>query len=359
MKKEIFVFGRGYYYKLKKEEIKKIYSIVGFLDNAIAPGEEEIYDGVPTYNPTFLENHSDVMVLIAVSRGVIDIFYQIKKMGIADKNIVFCYKIKPLFDVADNIFSNNVRIYPKDNIIHIEYQNEEKLILNNNDYKRYIKNYVDNHNVDVKLIKELDIKPVSESYGLEYGKPIDRVYIERFLKLNQKYITGDILEVADNNYTKEYAHGKYKSHIMHFLGTNGAMKVNLENGEGCIENSIDCFICTQTIQMILDINSAIKNMYKILKTGGTAIVTIHGIAALSKSDSSSWGEYWRMTKLSCERIFSKYFGKNNIDVITYGNVKTACASLYGLCQEQLTEEDFKYNDERYQVIIGIVARKQV
>lgn len=32
MKKKIFVFGRGYYYKLKKEQIMGKYSIDGFLE---------------------------------------------------------------------------------------------------------------------------------------------------------------------------------------------------------------------------------------------------------------------------------------------------------------------------------------
>lgn len=43
-------------------------------------------------------------------------------MGIVDDNIVFCHKMQPSFDVADNIFSHNARIYAKDNIIHIEDQ---------------------------------------------------------------------------------------------------------------------------------------------------------------------------------------------------------------------------------------------
>ena len=90
MKKKIFVFGRGYYYKLKKEQIMGKYSIDGFLDNKIIVGREEMFDGLPAYNPIFLKHHPDVIVIIAVSRGVIDVYYQIKKMGIVDDNIVFC-----------------------------------------------------------------------------------------------------------------------------------------------------------------------------------------------------------------------------------------------------------------------------
>lgn len=357
MEKRVFVFGRGYYYFLKKKEIKQKYSIDGFLDNAVMPGKIEMFEGIPTYNPEILKKNTDAIVIIAVSRGIIDIFYQIKKIGVVDNNIIFCHKMKPQFDVADSIFSCNARIFARDNMIYVEDQEMKRVILNDIDYKKYIKHYVDSHVRDVKKINELDVKPISESFGLEFGKPIDRVYIEKFLKRSQQYITGDILEVADNYYTNKYAYGKYKSYVMHVLGTNGALRVNLESGDGCSENRIDCFICTQTLQMILDTDSAIRNMYKLLRPEGVALVTIHGIAALSRSDSASWGEYWRMTKASCEKMFSKYFGKENVEVITYGNVKTACASLYGMCQEQLSKEDFNYDDERYQVVIGIVARK--
>ena len=51
--KKIFVFGRGYYYKLKKEQIMGKYSIDGFLDNKIIVGREEMFDGLPAYNPIF------------------------------------------------------------------------------------------------------------------------------------------------------------------------------------------------------------------------------------------------------------------------------------------------------------------
>ena len=218
------MFGRGYYYKLKKEEIMGRYSIDGFLDNKIIVGREEMFDGLPAYNPIFLKNHPDVIVIIAISRGIIGVYYQIKKLGIADDNIVFCHQMQPSFDVADNIFSHNARIYAKDNIIHIKDQDGEWQILSDDDYKQYIKHYVNNYIYDIKLINQLSIKPVSESFGLEYGKPIDRVYIEKFLNINKEYITGHILEVAENYYTNKYAYGTYISHIMHVLGGNGMKK---------------------------------------------------------------------------------------------------------------------------------------
>lgn len=41
MKSRIIVFGRGWYYQNKREQLKKDYEIVGFLDNNVAVGHVE------------------------------------------------------------------------------------------------------------------------------------------------------------------------------------------------------------------------------------------------------------------------------------------------------------------------------
>ena len=51
-------------------------------------------------------------------------------------------------------------------------------------------------------------KPISPIYGMERGSPIDRFYIEKFLKSNERYIKGECLELLNNNYTLKY--GKEK-----------------------------------------------------------------------------------------------------------------------------------------------------
>lgn len=48
------------------------------------------------------------------------------------------------------------------------------------------------------------LKPVSETYGLDRGKSIDRRYIEHFLKQNSSDITGHCLEVLSDAYTRTY-----------------------------------------------------------------------------------------------------------------------------------------------------------
>ena len=47
----------------------------------------------------------------------------------------------------------------------------------------------------------------------------------------------------------------------------------------------------------------------------------------------------------------------HIAVQSWGNVKTAIAYQYGLCAEDLKEEDFAYQDEQFPVIVTVSVTK--
>ena len=72
----------------------------------------------------------------------------------------------------------------------------------------------------IKLSEILNSKPVSTVFGFDRGTPIDRYYIEKFLKANSSFIKGDVLEIAENDYTKKFAKGDHTSHILHFDDSN-------------------------------------------------------------------------------------------------------------------------------------------
>jgi hypothetical protein len=72
-----------------------------------------------------------------------------------------------------------------------------------------------------------------------------------------------------------------------------------------------------------------------------------------------WGDYWRFTDASAQRLFSAVFGPKNVKVVTYGNVLAACAFLHGLAVHELREAELDHNDSDYQVIIGIRAVRSV
>ena len=136
----------------------------------------------------------------------------------------------------------------------------------------------------------------------------------------------------------------------------GALKVNFATGDGVKEDFADCIICTQTLQMIFDFENVIKNLSRMLKTGGTLLLTAHCIAQISMYDYSNWGEYWRFTPKCVSELFKKHF--DDVEIKAFGNVKTATGLLYGLSAEDFDASDFEYDDEQYTVIVAVAARKK-
>lgn len=211
----------------------------------------------------------------------------------------------------------------------------------------------------VSIIADLPSEPISRVFGLDRGKAIDRVYIEDFLEAHKMDIHGRVLEIAENTYTLQYGEQRVKeSCILHVNGTGeNAIKGNLETGEGLNENSFDSMIITQTLMFLLDVNSAVGNIYRALKQGGTALITVAGISQVSRYDDDRWGHYFGFYETGIRKLCCQVFGEKNVEIKCYGNVKTAAAMLYGLCSEDLQPEDFKTCDQDYPVIIGIVLRK--
>jgi SAM-dependent methyltransferase len=205
-----------------------------------------------------------------------------------------------------------------------------------------------------------NIKPISEKFGLDRGTPVDRYYIEKFLYDNRNLINGKILEVAEDTYSKKYGDNIESIDILHFDKSNKKATIigDLTKAETLPGNKFDCFICTQTLNFIYDFNSAIQGIKKVLKPQGHSLITLAGLCQISRYDSDRWGDYWRFTTDSASKIFKETFGEKNITVKSFGNVLSAVTLLEGISFEELTTNELDHNDENYQVIITVLAKKE-
>lgn len=86
-------------------------------------------------------------------------------------------------------------------------------------------------------------------------------------------------------------------------------------------------------------------------------MTVSGISQISRYDADLWGSYYSFHEGAIRALFEPIFGKDNIEVFVYGNAKIAMAMLYGLCVEDLREEDFLITDNDYPVILGAILKK--
>lgn len=203
-------------------------------------------------------------------------------------------------------------------------------------------------------------RPVSSTFGLDRGTPVDRHYIEKFLQRHEEFIQGRVLEIGDSQYSKAFGGERVTAfEVLHATNENPRATIigDLIDPRSLPVNDIDCFICTQTFNFIYEVEKAAEGAYAVLKPGGTLLATMAGICQISRYDMERWGDYWRFTTASAKKLFEGVFGEGVV-VECYGNVLAATALLEGLAVEDLPDPALLDDHDRdYQVVIGVFARK--
>lgn len=201
------------------------------------------------------------------------------------------------------------------------------------------------------------LKPVDRDFGFNLGTPIDRYYIDSFIKKNHHLIKGEVLEIGEDCYSSKHASKVFNLTILHVDEKEGCIQGDLESGIGIPENSFDCIIMTQTLPFVFDVSSAISNVYKMLKTNGCVLATNPCISQISRFDMDRWGDYFRFTPLSLARLFKEAFQENQLDFESFGNCLSATCFIQGIPAEKLTTEEINFRDKDYPVTLTVVAKK--
>jgi SAM-dependent methyltransferase len=206
------------------------------------------------------------------------------------------------------------------------------------------------------------LTPISPVFGLDRSLPvIDRYYIEGFLAGHAADIRGRVLEIGDAAYTRRFGGDRVtRSDVLHFVAGNPEATIiaDLTRADHIPSDSFDCIILTQTLQMILDVPAALYHLHRVLKPGGVVLATSHGISRIARREGiDPWGEYWRFTAQSTRELFGALFPADYVDIVTYGNVLSAAASLYGLAAADLTPEELDHCDPNFEVIVAVRAQK--
>ena len=205
------------------------------------------------------------------------------------------------------------------------------------------------------------VTPVDAGFGLGRGKPVDRHYIEDFLARHRGDIRGRVLKVGEDAYTVRYGGGRAtQSDILHADASNprATLIADLADGSALPGDAFDCFICTQTLTYIYDVQRAVRTIRRILAPGGVLLATVPGISQMSPYDRDRWGEYWRFTAQSLGRLLGEAFGAGNVEVEAYGNVLASTAFLQGLCAGDLSRDELDHRDQRYQMLVAGRAVKR-
>jgi len=202
------------------------------------------------------------------------------------------------------------------------------------------------------------LQPISRNFGIDRGLPIDRYYIEKFLSAHRQKIRGTTLEIASSAYTRRFGDDRVTHPlVMHVHEGFGADFVCDLSQECPRESFLDCFVLTQTLPFVYDVRSTIRNAVKMLKPGGSILVTAGGVSQISRDDMERWGHFWGFTDVALRRLFEEELPAECVEVESYGNVLAAASFLYGLAQHELTTEELDHFDPQYPMLIGLVATR--
>jgi SAM-dependent methyltransferase len=195
--------------------------------------------------------------------------------------------------------------------------------------------------------------PLSRHWGFDRGTPVDRYYIERFLQLHAVDIRGHVLEVKDRGYMDRFGTAVTQRDVLDIDSSNqhATIVADLTAADHVDADQFDCFILTQTLQMIYDTRAAIRHAHRMLRPGGTLLATVPAVSRLTDPD------FWRFTPAACSRLFGEVFGRPNVSVEGHGNVLTSVAFLEGMACEELKRHALDINDPMFPLVVTVRAVK--
>jgi peptidoglycan/xylan/chitin deacetylase (PgdA/CDA1 family) len=204
------------------------------------------------------------------------------------------------------------------------------------------------------------VTPVSQVWGLDRGKPLDRVYIERFLESHRADIQGRVAEVKDPEYTMRFGSGVTGYDVIDINPQNQAATIvaDLSAAESLPANAFDCVVLTQTLHLIYDTQVVLKNVYRSLKPGGVLLCTLPSVSRVSyEGGGLDDGDFWRFTAASAQSAFAEVFPAGKVEVSSHGNVMACAAFLHGLDPGEVPAEILDTDDPLFPLICCVRAQK--
>jgi SAM-dependent methyltransferase len=206
------------------------------------------------------------------------------------------------------------------------------------------------------------LSPISAIFGQDRDLlTIERYYIEEFLQKNSADVKGRCLEMGDASYIKKFGGDKVTQiDVLNYVEGNpeATIVADLTDAPHIPDNTFDCIIITQTLQMIFEVDKAIATLHRILKPGGVVLCTSHGMTRVARREGEDdWGEYWHFTTQSKRRLFRDHFPSKDVVVSTVGNVFTCICNLHGLGAAEVDQTELDTHDPNFEMLVLVRAVK--
>jgi SAM-dependent methyltransferase len=209
----------------------------------------------------------------------------------------------------------------------------------------------------VTAFGDLPREPLSDHYGLDRGTPVDRWYIEGFLRVRRGLIHGSVLEVQDNTYTTRFGEDRVsQSIVVDIDATNpkATLIADLQLAGSLPPDSYDCIILTQTLHLLRRPGVCVMNCFAALRPGGVLLATAPSVSRVSPTYPD--GDFWRFTPAGIAELFSQHW-PSACTVHAFGNLRTCTAFLMGEVVEDLPDVVLDDHDPRFPLTVAVEATK--
>jgi SAM-dependent methyltransferase len=192
-------------------------------------------------------------------------------------------------------------------------------------------------------------EPLSRRFGQDRGRPVDRVFIERFLAAHAADVRGRVLEVYEDTYARRF--GSASSVDVVDASPGRATLVGDLRSPGWLPVGVfDCVILTQTLHSAFRPDDVLASLRSSLAPGGTILATFAGVSQRSRSgEDPSFLELWRFTSDGVRELFSA--AGFRAEVRAYGNVLACASFLYGMAEHETDPRAFASDDPDYELVV--------
>jgi SAM-dependent methyltransferase len=203
------------------------------------------------------------------------------------------------------------------------------------------------------------LEPFSAYYGFDRGTPVDRFYIEGFLAAHAKDVRGAVLEVGNARYAQAFDDAAPEGiEIVDIDAANSEATIlaDLSAAGSLPAGRFDCFILTQTLQLVSDPEAALQNAWQGLASGGVLLLSVPGITRADPEHVDA--DRWRFTAPGLDTLIARTCVDGNREVAGYGNLTSAVAFLMGLAAEELEEHELTSSDPHFPVVVCARVQRQ-
>jgi SAM-dependent methyltransferase len=184
------------------------------------------------------------------------------------------------------------------------------------------------------------------------AQPVERYYIEQFVRRHTRALHGRVLEIRNDHYTSVVAGRDLTvtslaltddTELIHWLA-------DVEDG------NYDTLLLVQVLQLVYDLHAVVRHIHRILAPGGILLATVPG-TCYAADRINEIEPYWGFTNLSLRKLIESIFPARGITIETLGNVLVAMVHLHRLGFAELTPIELNLRDNHYPLLLTLKAQK--